>query len=163
MEQVFIGFGANLGDRIANINEAIRMIHEEIGEVISQSSFYESEPWGYESSELFVNGVIEINTDLKPFTLLEELKLIETSLGRQKKSEESYSDRLIDLDILFFGDKCIDMNELIIPHPHIYTRRFVLEPFSEIAPNFLDFRVHKSSIELLNECRDTSVLKKIVF
>ena len=163
MERVFIGFGSNLGDKLANIREAIELIHEKIGFVFNQSSLYESEPWGYESQSLFVNGVLEIETVLTPTDLLSGLKNIEISLGRGEKTLDAYSDRLIDLDILYFGDKLIDMNGLVVPHPHIYKRRFVLEPLVEIAPNFIDRRFEKSTSELLNECTDTSVLKKIVF
>ncbi len=163
MEQVFIGFGANLGDKFTSIKDAIRLINFNLGEVVSQSSFYESEPWGYESNELFINGVLEILTNLSPLDLLLGLKLIESTLGRKEKTLVAYSDRLIDLDILYYSDKCLEVNELIIPHPHIYKRRFVLEPLVEIAPNFIDLSVDKTTTELLNECSDTSVLKKIVF
>lgn len=163
MEQVFIGFGANLGDRFAIIKEAIRLIHINLGEVVSQSSLYESEPWGYESNELFVNGVLEIATNLSPLELLLGLKGIESTLGRKEKTSVTYSDRLIDLDILYYSDKNLNMSDLIIPHPHIYKRRFVLEPLVEIAPNFIDLRFYKTTRELLKECSDTSVLKKIVF
>lgn len=163
MEQVFIGIGTNLGDKVENIKWAIESLHEQVGKVIHTSSFYESEPWGYESSEWFVNAVIEIQTNLDPQSLLTELKNIEFSLGRTSKTSTKYEDRLIDLDILYFGDKSIFLNGLEVPHPRIYQRKFVLEPLYEIAPNFIDVKVNKSISELLNECTDTSVLKKIVF
>lgn len=163
MEEVIIGFGSNLGDRIKNIRQAINMIQESLGEVKQISSFYESEPWGFESQEIFVNGVLIINTLLSPEQLLKGLKKIEQNLGRKEKTLEAYNDREIDLDILYFGDKVISLHCLDIPHPHIYKRRFVLEPIFEIAPNFVDVRVSKTITELLNACTDASVLKKIVF
>ena len=163
MEQVFIGFGANLGDRLQNIKASILQVHESLGEVVTISSFYESEPWGFESEKLFVNGVFEIRTQLTPESLLEGLKKIEKNLGRTTKTIDMYTDRLIDLDILYFGNKIFNRDGLDIPHSQIYSRRFVLEPLVEIAPDFVDFKVQKTTLELLNMCSDTSVLKKIVF
>lgn len=163
MEHVFIGIGTNLGDKIANMHLAVALIEKHVGAVINRSTFYESEPWGFQSAEWFLNGVIEIQTVLEPIALLTELKKIEISLGRTSKTTTEYTDRLIDLDILYFGDKTIVLRELEIPHPRIYTRKFVLEPLQEIAPNFIDVKVNKSISELLNMCSDASVLKKIVF
>ena len=162
MVQVFIGFGSNLGDKTANIKLAINLINNELGIVVRQSSLYESEPWGFESSEMFVNGVLEIHTKFSAELLLVGLKKIECDLGRKEKTTTVYTDRLIDLDILYYGDKIITMNGLKIPHPRIYDRRFVLEPMVEIAPNFIDISVHKSMKELLNMCSDASLLKKIL-
>jgi len=160
MVQVFIGFGSNLGDKLLNIQLAIESINSDLGDVIHQSSLYESEPWGFESSEIFVNGVLEIRTKFSAELLLAGLKKIECDLGRKEKTIDVYTDRLIDLDILYYGDNIITMNGLEIPHPRIYHRRFVLEPMVEIAPNFIDISIHKSMKELLNICSDTSSLKK---
>lgn len=162
MVQVFIGFGSNLGDKLVNIKIAINLINNELGSIVRQSSLYESEPWGFDSSEMFVNGVLEIRTKFSAELLLVGLKKIESDLGRKEKTTTVYTDRLIDLDILYYGDKIITMNGLEIPHPRIYDRRFVLEPMVEIAPNFIDIRVHKSMKELLNMCSDASLLKKIL-
>jgi len=162
MVQVFIGFGSNLGDKLANIKFAINLINSDLGELVHQSSLYESEPWGFDSSEMFVNGVLEIRTKFSAELLLAGLKKIERDLGRKEKTSSVYTDRLIDLDILYYGDKIITINGLEIPHPRIYTRRFVLEPMVEIAPNFIDVSNHKSMKELLNMCSDASLLKKIL-
>jgi len=162
MDRVFIGIGSNLGDKIANIQEAIRLIGSELGVISSTSSFYESEPWGFESPELFINSVVEICTEFSALELLDKLKKIENMLGRTEKTMDIYLDRLIDLDILYYGDVCICSNGLEIPHPRIYNRRFVLEPMVEIAPNFMDLNFNKSMIELLNSCSDRSVLKKML-
>ncbi len=162
MVQVYIGIGSNLGDKIANIKLAITKIHSELGEVVVRSSLYESEPWGFDSSEMFVNGVLEIRTIYSAQTLLEGLKKIELDLGREEKTTAIYTDRLIDLDILYYGDINIRMDELEIPHPRIYDRRFVLEPMVEIAPNYIDLKLNKTMKELLNICSDVSLLKKIL-
>jgi 2-amino-4-hydroxy-6-hydroxymethyldihydropteridine diphosphokinase len=162
MVQVFIGIGSNLGDKIANIKLAISKINSELGIVVAQSGLYESEPWGFDSSEMFVNGVLEIQTVYSAKKLLEGLKKIESDLGRKVKTERVYTDRLIDLDILYYGDISIHINDLEIPHPRIYDRRFVLEPLVEIAPNFIDLKFNKTMKELLNGCSDVSLLKKIL-
>ena len=162
MVQVFIGIGSNLGDKIANIKLAISRINIELGAVVAQSGLYESEPWGFDSSEMFVNGVLEINTIYPAQKLLDGLKKIESDLGRAKKNDHIYRDRLIDLDILYYGDISIHNNGLEIPHPRIYVRRFVLEPMVEIAPNYIDLKYNKTMKELLNGCSDVSLLKKIL-
>jgi 2-amino-4-hydroxy-6-hydroxymethyldihydropteridine diphosphokinase len=162
MAQVFIGFGSNLGDKFRNLILAISMIDTDLGQVSVRSSFYESEPWGFDSTELFINGVLELHTIFSPEDLLIGLKKIERNIGRQETTTEVYIDRLIDLDILYYGETLINIHGLEIPHPRIYDRRFVLEPMVEIAPNFIDIKVGKSMQELLNTCSDESILKKIL-
>lgn len=162
MVRVFIGFGSNLGDKLANIKRAITCINNELGQVVHHSSFYQSEPWGFTSSELFINGVLELQTNFSAEELLLGLKKIERNIGRQEKTLEFYTDRLIDLDILYYGESLININDLEIPHPRIYDRRFVLEPMVEIAPNFIDIKLGQSVKQLLNTCSDESILKKIL-
>ena len=162
MVRVFIGFGSNLGDKLANIKRAITSINNELGQVVYHSSFYQSEPWGFTSSELFINGVLELNTNFSAEELLHGLKKIERNIGREEKTMEVYTDRLIDLDILYYGESLINKHGLEIPHPRIYDRRFVLEPMVEIAPNFIDVKVGESMKQLLNTCSDDSILKKIL-
>ncbi len=162
MTQTYIGLGSNLGDRIANLNSAISKVNLSIGGVINCSSFYESEPWGFESKEQFVNCVIQIQTLLSPEKMLEKLKEIEKEMGRVQRTSMVYTDRIIDLDILYFGIEMIEFDNLSIPHPRIYDRKFVLEPLAEIAPNWKDVTKDKTINELLKSCQDTSILKKIV-
>jgi 2-amino-4-hydroxy-6-hydroxymethyldihydropteridine diphosphokinase len=162
MTQTYIGLGSNLGDRITNLNSAITKVNLSIGGVIRCSSFYESEPWGFESKEQFVNCVIQIQTLLSPEKLLEKLKEIEKEMGRVQRTSMIYTDRILDLDILYFGSEKIEIANLSIPHPRIYERKFVLEPLAEIAPNWKDETKGKTIYELLKNCQDTSVLKKIV-
>lgn len=138
MHQVYLGLGSNLGDCEANIREAIRLIGERVGQVIRQSSLIETEPWGFESENKFLNGVILCETTLTPRQLLKTTQKIERALGRKKKSTASclqtpnYSDRPIDIDILLFDDLTIDEPDLKIPHPLMHERDFVMIPLKEI-------------------------------
>lgn len=138
MHQVYLGLGSNLGDCEANIREAIRLIGERVGRVIRQSTLIETEPWGFESENKFLNGVILCETTLTPRQLLKTTQRIERALGRKKKSTVSclqtpnYSDRPIDIDILLFDDLTIDEPDLKIPHPLMHERDFVMIPLKEI-------------------------------
>ena len=129
----YLGLGTNLGDRSANIRCAIDMINEQAGHVLACSSFVETEPWGFVSDNAFLNAVIEIDTSLTPYELLRVTQGIERSMGRTRKSiNGNYSDRIIDIDILLFGDNKIDCEELTVPHKLMYERDFVMMPLKEI-------------------------------
>ena len=137
--KVYLGLGSNLGDRNAHIEQAIALIHERVGEVVRRSSFIETEPWGFESENKFLNGVILCETELTPRQLLKATQKIERQLGRRKKSTDSrlltpvsYSDRPIDIDILLYDDLTIDEPDLKIPHPLMEQRDFVMIPLREI-------------------------------
>lgn len=138
MTKVYLGLGTNLGDMESNLRNALLEIEKRIGSIGSQSAFYLTEPWGFESSNKFLNMVVEINTDLTPFELLSATQAIEKNLGRQSKSLNGmYSDRLIDIDILFYGQEVIRDEVLTIPHPLLHKRDFVLIPLKEIAPEWI--------------------------
>ena len=131
--RVYLGLGSNLGDRQAHLNKAIALIGERIGEVVRRSSFIETEPWGFESENRFLNGVILVETNLTPRQLLRATQKIERELGRKKKSTSSgYHDRPIDIDILLYDDLTIDEPDLKIPHPLMQQRDFVMIPLREI-------------------------------
>ena len=141
MHQVYLGLGSNLGDREEHIRKAIALIGESIGLVIRQSSLIETEPWGFESANRFLNGVILVETSLTPRQLLKATQKIERQLGRKKKSTDSclltpvsYSDRSIDIDILLYDDLTVDEPDLKIPHPLMHERDFVMIPLNEIKP-----------------------------
>ena len=130
---VYLGLGSNLGDREALMAQAIELIGKRVGEVIRQSTLIETEPWGFESDNRFLNGVILVETTLTPRRLLTTTQKIERDLGRKKKStSSSYSDRPIDIDILLYDDLTIDEPDLKIPHPLMYERDFVMKPLAEI-------------------------------
>ena len=135
--KVYLGLGSNLGDRNANLERSIALIQERVGEVVRRSSFIETEPWGFESENKFLNAVILCETELTPRQLLKATQKIERELGRKKKSASShishlYKDRPIDIDILLYDDLTIDEPDLKIPHPLMEQRDFVMIPLREI-------------------------------
>ena len=131
--QVYLGLGSNLGDKEWNLSEAIRLIGEKVGEVWRQSSFIETEPWGFESENRFLNAVILCQTTKTPREVLEITQQIERDMGRRQKSVSiGYADRTIDIDILLYDDLTIDEPDLTIPHPLMYQRDFVMRPLKEI-------------------------------
>jgi len=154
----FLLLGSNLGDRIRYLGEAIRMVKEMGNSVVAGSSVYETEPWGFISGDYFLNMVVELRTGMSPEGILNMIKIIETALGRCR-SAEKYRSRTIDLDILFYNDMIIAIPGLIIPHPLIAERRFVLVPMNEIAPGFNHPVLNKSVSLLLEECKDRSEVK----
>lgn len=125
--------GTNLGDRRKNIAEAIKNIGELVGDVVRQSALYETEPWGFRSDNRFVNAAVCVDTQLSPRRLLEVTQRIEREMGRTLKSDGGeYHDRIIDIDILLYGDLHIDEPDLKIPHPLMHERDFVMTPLNEI-------------------------------
>lgn len=134
--KVYLGLGTNLGDKEANLHAAVRKINERIGEVTSLSAFYVTAPWGFSSEHSFLNAACCVESMLSPSDILRETQAIERELGRTKKSVDGhYSDRLIDIDILLYGDRILHTPELEIPHPLMVGRRFVMDPLAEIAPD----------------------------
>lgn len=125
--------GTNLGDKRKNIAEAIKNIGELVGDVVRQSALYETEPWGFRSDNRFVNAAVCVDTQLSPRRLLEVTQRIEREMGRTLKSDGGeYHDRIIDIDILLYGDLHIDDPDLKIPHPLMHERDFVMTPLNEI-------------------------------
>lgn len=136
MHQVYLGLGTNLGDKEANLKAAIEEIRKRVGEIISLSAFYASEPWGFESENSFLNAVCCVMSVFSPMEILSITQQIERELGRKTKSVGGiYSDRMIDIDILLYDDLQIHTPELTIPHPLMWKRDFVMIPLREIAPH----------------------------
>ena len=137
VHQVYLGLGSNLGNRRALLKRAVRLIGERVGEVTRQSTFIETEPWGFESANKFLNAVIRCETDMTPREVLEATQQIERDMGRQKtvyrtSSHRTYTDRPIDIDILLYDDLTVDEPDLKIPHPLMEQRDFVMIPLREI-------------------------------
>lgn len=132
LNRALISLGSNLGDKSANLNQAINDMQALIGDVEFISSFYESAPWGYDSENQFLNACITCYTHLSPLELLTQLKTIEQSMGRIK-TVSGYEDRCIDLDIVFYNNDEIKTEQLTIPHPHFKSREFVMIPLQEIV------------------------------
>lgn len=129
----FLSLGSNLGNKEENLRKAISMIGERAGQVLATSSFIETQPWGFVSDNAFVNACVKIDTMLTPQQLLRETQGIEKALGRKHKSVDGkYCDRIIDIDILLYGDISVDDDNLKIPHPHMHERDFVMVPLREI-------------------------------
>lgn len=133
MHTVYLSLGSNLGDREATMRRAIGLLNERAGSVDRQSSFIETEPWGFESTNKFLNMCVRLLTTLSPEQLLMATKQIERELGRTQKSVNGqYHDRPIDIDILMYDDVHIYSNDLTLPHPHMQEREFVMKPLREI-------------------------------
>jgi 2-amino-4-hydroxy-6-hydroxymethyldihydropteridine diphosphokinase len=160
MIRVFLGLGTNLGDKEKNLEQALDKIAEVIGIIVSRSSVYETEPWGFQSRDQFLNMVIGVDTNLKPSGLLGRLLMIESLLGRLRDGKQ-YSSRIIDIDILLYGKQKVDTISLKIPHPRMHERKFVLIPICEIAPRTVHPVFGKTMTKLLNECTDAGKIKKL--
>ncbi len=131
--EVFLALGSNLGDRRANLEKAISLIEERVGKVCHVSSFLETEPWGFQSDNSFVNACIKVETSLSPRALMLQTQQIERDMGRKQKSTDGkYHDRIIDIDILLYGNISVDEPGLKIPHPLMEERDFVMIPLQEI-------------------------------
>ena len=157
---VFISIGTNMGDRYENIIKALNLLEDNNIKIEKVSSIYETEPWGFECEQWFLNLVASVKTNLNPFKLLDTLQKIEKSLGRQEKSNGTYKPRIIDLDIIFYNDLIIHTHELIIPHKLMHRRNFVLQPLAEIAPDFIHPLLETPVKQLLKECTDTTKIIK---
>lgn len=154
MNVAFLVLGGNLGDRTLHISESCKNIEQECGTIVLASKLYETEAWGISSSNKFLNQVIQLNTMLTAEVLLIKLLDIEKKHGRTR-SNETYADRTIDIDILFFNSEIIEEANIQVPHPRLHMRKFVLIPLNEIAQNFIHPTLHKSIGELLKDCTDT--------
>jgi len=147
MVTAYLGLGSNLGDRKQNLAQALELVSQQV--VVEQlSSVYETEPVGYKQQSLFLNAVCRISTELSPERLLGLAKEIEAKLGRIPSFPNA--PRLIDIDILFYGDEVVSSRELIVPHPRLAERAFVLVPLAEIAPGLVHPKSGKTIRELLD-------------
>jgi 2-amino-4-hydroxy-6-hydroxymethyldihydropteridine diphosphokinase len=154
---VYLLLGGNLGDVKATFEKALRMISHTAGNIILQSRIYKSPAWGFDSGDLFLNQVLTIQTQLKPYELLGCLLDTETALGRVRGLQQMDS-REIDIDILFYDQEVTDQPELQIPHPRLHLRRFTLVPLAEIAPELIHPVFKKSIKHLLQVCTDKSLV-----
>lgn len=133
VHSAWVGLGTNLGNRFSNLAAARKSIVSDGGNISTVSKIYESAPWGYESKNMFYNQCLVLDTHLSAESLLHLLQDIESEMGR-KQSAGGYADRIIDLDLLFFDDLVMHTDDLVLPHPKIQERMFVLRPLAEIAP-----------------------------
>lgn len=159
--QAYIIAGSNIEPRRLSIKQAVSLLQESGIAITKSSAIYESEPWGFQAELNFLNQVFFIETEKNAHELLELLLKTEKKLGRQRKNSQSYSSRIIDLDILFFDHEVINTRALQVPHPKMTERRFVLEPLHEIAPQYIHPKLNKSVHELLLKCPDKGNIFRI--
>jgi 2-amino-4-hydroxy-6-hydroxymethyldihydropteridine diphosphokinase len=159
MMNVFLLLGSNLGDRTAYLQQAIAAIENEVAPVTKTSSVYETQSWGKTNQPDYLNQVVLLQTDLSAQTILQKIWNIEWAIGRVR--EEKWGPRIIDIDILFYGDEIIDEPQLKVPHPELHTRRFTLEPLTEIAPDMVHPVLDKTILQLKDELKDSLIVKKL--
>jgi len=152
MNRIYLALGTNLGNKYDNLLQAIDWIADKIGVFSAISSIYETKPEGYESENDFLNMVVCVETLLPPDEILKITQFIEKIMGRTEKTKDSsYHDRIIDIDLIACNDLILQTEDLQLPHPLFHQRRFVLEPFNEINPDYVHPVLRKKIRELLKE------------
>jgi 2-amino-4-hydroxy-6-hydroxymethyldihydropteridine diphosphokinase len=152
---VYLSLGTNIGDRAANLKEAVASLPPQMT-VKKKSNVYETPPWGYTEQDAFLNQVVQVTTYLEPEPLLKHLKRLEVALGREPTFR--YGPRLIDIDILFYDDLVFKSPSLIIPHPNVHERGFVLLPMMDIAPDHVHPVNRKSIREMVSFCNTEGIV-----
>lgn len=160
MASVGLILGSNLDGKFQYLKSAKELLKCNVGHVLKASSVYVSPPWGYNSSNEYVNQLLLIETDLTPLDLLDKNLLIEKVLGRER-FENGYADRTIDIDILFYENQICDTERLVLPHPRLHLRKFCLEPLAEVLSDWEHPKFRVSITQLRKECEDKSDLRKI--
>lgn len=149
MAIAYLTLGTNIGNKRRNMITAAALLAERVGDVLALSGFYETEPWGFQSENTFLNAALQLDTSLSPLELLKATQEIEIEMGRTQKSNGAYHDRIIDIDILLYDNLVLQTPELTLPHPLMHERLFVMEPLAEIAPNVIHPVFKKPVISLL--------------
>ena len=158
-QKVYLSLGSNLGNRHANLQKAIFRIRQKAGSILDISSVYENPAVGFDG-EPFLNIVISVLTPLPPKELLDTILQIERDFGRIRNEGGGYRSRTLDIDIIYYGSEVINHDDLVVPHPHMQHRNFVLKPLADIAPQFYHPVLSKDTRNLLQECSDRSQFTK---
>jgi 2-amino-4-hydroxy-6-hydroxymethyldihydropteridine diphosphokinase len=159
MVNLFLGLGGNVGNVSEKLKIALEEINKKIGTVIAKSSTYKTEPWGNKNQDFFLNQVVEVQSALGAEDVLKKTLEIERLLGRNRDRDNQFAARTVDIDILFYGNEIIRLADLIVPHPRLHLRNFVLTPLSEIAPEFFHPYLNKKIKDLLKDTPDRSDVK----
>lgn len=159
MALVYLSLGSNKGDRVGYIQQANSLLNGfEAINVVQSSSLYETEPWGVESENWFVNAVVQVRTSLSPRLLLAQCQKVEALLGRNREQEGKYGDRNIDIDILFYDNLIMNEPDLVIPHKYMHERAFTLVPMLELAPEMIHPVFKKSMNDLYEELENPEMV-----
>jgi 2-amino-4-hydroxy-6-hydroxymethyldihydropteridine diphosphokinase len=159
MNDAYLVIGGNMGDREIELSRAGLLLEERCGSIIDKSALYETAPWGKADQNDFLNQAIVLTTRLSAKELLKEILDIEIMMGRNR--QEKMGPRIIDIDIIFFNHEVINEPNLIVPHPEMKNRRFVLEPLNQVIPAYIHPVYYKTVKELLAECTDLLPVKKL--
>lgn len=157
---IYLSLGSNLGNRRQNLDKATGFIATEIGNIESVSRIYESTARGFLSDHLFLNSCLSANTKLTPAEVIAQILFIESSMGRVRSGGD-YADRIIDIDLLFYGNQVIHQSELMVPHPRLGERMFVLLPLREIAPGMVHPVTGITISEMLEKCEDPETISPV--
>lgn len=160
MARVGLILGSNLDGKFQYLASAQNLLSCNVGPIFKTSSVYASPPWGYKSTNEYVNQVLIVETELLPVPLLDKNLLIEKVLGRER-SENGYTDRTIDIDILFYENEVCETERLVLPHPRMHLRKFCLDPLLEVIPDWVHPKLKSNISQLLSKCDDKSELRKI--
>lgn len=159
MAIAYLSLGSNKGDRIGYVQQAASLLGADEGiTIVRSSSFYETEPWGMDTKTWFVNAVIEVKTKHTPQELLKACQRIETQLGRDRKDPNTYEDRTIDIDILFYNKDILEEDNLTIPHKFLHLRAFILVPMMELNADFVHPVLHKTIEEMHNDLENPEMV-----
>lgn len=159
LNTVYLLTGSNMGDSRACLEKAADLLGEVAGRVVERSPVYRTAPWGYTDQQDFYNQVLCLETALTPEGLLKAILEAEAMLGRRR--EEKWGPRIIDIDILFYGNRVVESSRLHIPHPMLHLRRFTLAPLNDLAPGLVHPVLNKTVSQLLDECPDQGLVEKL--
>ncbi len=159
IQQAYLSLGSNLGNRYLTLQKALFSIQKKAGKVTAVSSIYENPAIGFEGDD-FLNACIIVETEKSATELLSILLQVEKDFGRERSDQDSYQSRTLDIDIILFGNEIITTEELVVPHPRMVNRNFVLKPLADISPQFYHPVLNKDIRNLLQQCKDRSNLKK---
>jgi 2-amino-4-hydroxy-6-hydroxymethyldihydropteridine diphosphokinase len=159
MTGLYLLLGSNLGDRVKNLEDARSLLQTELGPVVKSSSIYSTEPWGMTNAPAFLNQVLLLACQTEPLKILDVVLEIETRMGRTR--QQGYQNRTIDIDILYLNDLVYEDQQLVIPHPRISERRFVLQPLVEIAPYFIHPVLQLTNRQLMDQCQDQLFVRRV--